>query len=60
MEIAENNGGVEFRENNKGYNISATLGEAVVPNAQPIWNIRYSSGSNYFTIRINAISGLVE
>lgn len=63
MEIAERNGGKEFRENIKEYNISATLSEAVVPNSQPIWNIKYSSKTNeanYLILRINAVTGLLE
>jgi hypothetical protein len=63
MEIAERNGGKEFRESNKVHIISANLGEAVVPNSQPFWSIRYLSRtneSNKFIITINAVSGLIE
>ena len=62
MEIAERNGGTEFRKNNKDHIISANLGEAVVPNSQPFWTIRYLSKtneSNKFIISINAVSGLI-
>jgi hypothetical protein len=63
LEIAESNGGREFRKNNSSYNISASLSEAVVPNAKPIWNIRYTSKINEsisLYIRINAVSGTIE
>ncbi len=63
LEISENNGGKEFRNNNSDYNISASLGEAVVPNSKPIWTIRYTSKTNKsisLYIRINAVTGAIE
>jgi hypothetical protein len=61
--IAETNGGKEFRNNNSDYNISASLGEAVVSNANPTWYITYISKSNKdkcFTASINAVTKSVH
>lgn len=62
LKIAEENGGKQFRTNTAGCNIAASLGEAVVPNSNPIWCIRYSvdnNENNYVVFNINAVTGSV-
>ncbi len=56
FEIAEANGGIQFRSKNEDYKISASLSEAVVFNSYPIWSIYYSATENLY-IRINATNG---
>ena len=63
LKIAESKGGREFREKNPAYNIDASLGEAVVPNSYPVWNIRYTSSASSsinLVVRINAVTGSAE
>ena len=59
LNIAEKNGGKEFRNNNSDYIISISLSEAVVPNSYPVWNVNYNA-VNKLLIRINAVTGKVE
>ena len=63
LKIAEENGGKQFRTNNSSYYITASLGEAVVPNSNPFWYIKYSTASdknNYIVFNINAVTGSVS
>lgn len=63
MDIAEANGGKQFRTNNPDFTIHASLGEAVVPNALTCWYITYRSNINssvYLMITIDATTGIVK
>ncbi len=60
LEIAENNGGNEFRLQNPDCLISVSLGEALIPESSPNWCIYYSSknnGGKRLWININAVNG---
>jgi len=46
IEIAEENGGEEFRSENQEYIIEASLNEPLVPNTSTIWYIEYRSKIN--------------
>jgi hypothetical protein len=62
MRIAEKNGGKQFRTSNSNYYITASLGEAVVPNSNPFWYIKYTlygDKNNYVVFNINAVTGSV-
>ncbi len=56
LEIAEKNGGGQFRNENSDYKISVSLSEAVVPNSFPVWYIYYISNEN-LVFWINATNG---
>jgi len=63
LKIAEENGGKLFRTSNSNCYISASLGEAVVPNSYPFWEIRYSidtNKNNYVVFNVNAVTGSVK
>jgi hypothetical protein len=63
MDIAEANGGMQFRTNNPDYTVRASLGEAVVPNAFTYWYITYRSNINssvYLNLTIDATTGIVK
>ena len=57
LEIAEKNGGSQFRNENVDCKISASISEAVVPNSFPIWSIKYYVYEKWITFRINANNG---
>lgn len=57
LEIAEENGGIQFRNENADYIISASLSEALVPNSYPSWYIYYSSATENLYIKVNATNG---
>ncbi len=57
LDIAESNGGNNFRTENSNYQISILLSEAVVPNSFPIWSVRYYYLDKSLTFRINASNG---
>lgn len=62
MRIAEANGGADFRSRNPGCTVSALVGEAVVPDPRPEWNIQYTSKddkTNLISFRIDALNGTV-
>jgi len=46
LTIAESQGGMEFRNDNPNYKITASLGEPLVPNSTPRWYIHYISIDN--------------
>jgi hypothetical protein len=63
LKVAEESGGKQFRTNNSNFHITASLGEAVVPNSSPFWYIKYSTDSdknNYVVFNINAVTGAVS
>jgi len=62
IEIAEENGGEEFRSENQEYIIEASLSEPLVPNTSTIWYIEYRSKINEslgILLGINANTGEV-
>jgi len=62
LKIAEENGGKQFRTSYNNCYITASLGEAVVPNSNPFWEIKYSINgdkNNYIIYNINAVTGSV-
>jgi hypothetical protein len=63
LKVAEESGGKQFRKNNSNCRITASLGEAVVPNSNPFWYIKYSidgDKNNYVVFDINAVTGSVS
>jgi len=63
LDIAEANSGKQFRTNNPDFTISASLGEAVVPNALTCWYITYRSNINssiYLNMTIDATTGNIK
>lgn len=62
VEIAEENGGKTFRNENPEYIIEASLSEPLVPNTSTIWYIEYRSivnASNNLLLGIDANTGEV-
>ncbi len=60
LNIAEKNGGKDFRHENSQYIIEASLGEPVVPNPRAIWYVTYRSKTNstkILSLSIDANSG---
>ena len=59
--IAEQNGGIQFRNQNPHYRIIASVGIPVVPNPKTFWYINYQSidNSNSLILDIDANSGVV-
>jgi hypothetical protein len=56
-QIAEANGGTEFRAANPGCSISASLGEPVIPNPATYWSFFYRSNMDpdkYLNVTVDA------
>jgi hypothetical protein len=49
LDIAEKNGGSQFRTKNPSYTIEASVGEPLVPNSTTYWYITYRSSENSST-----------
>lgn len=47
LQIAEENGGKDFRDKNQNYKIEASLGEPLVPNSSTYWYVTYRSKLDY-------------
>ncbi len=62
LAIAERNGGSEFRTQNPHYQISASVGQNIVPNPKTYWNTSYLSlddQSRFLMLSIDENSGAV-
>ncbi len=60
LAIADRNGGSQFRAQNPGYIIVASLGQPVVPNATTDWWITYRSAQNSGTVLLLTIDASAD
>jgi hypothetical protein len=61
LNIAEKNGGSDFRSQNPRFSITAILAQPLVPNARTYWYITYRSSDNpsQVNLAIDAVTGTV-